>query len=67
MAESDRRAEEAKAKAERRQAEAKAEANCTMAELRKSVERANQAEDSLTTRWGRLVEELVESAIIKLF
>jgi len=38
-----------------------------MAELKKTVERTSKAVDSLTTRWGRFVEELVEPAVIKLF
>jgi hypothetical protein len=52
----------------------KAEADRTMEELKrgiakleKTVERTSKAVDSLTTRWGRFVEELVEPAVIKLF
>jgi hypothetical protein len=52
----------------------KAEADQTMEELKrgiakleKTVERTSKAVDSLTTRWGRFVEELVEPAVIKLF
>jgi hypothetical protein len=44
-----------------------AEADCSMAELEKTVDRTSKAVDSLTTRWGRFVEELVEPAVIKLF
>ncbi|ACK66855.1 conserved hypothetical protein [Rippkaea orientalis PCC 8801] len=63
----DRRMAEMKAESDRRQAEAKAEADRSMAELQKTVARTSKAVDSLTTRWGRFVEELVEPAIIKLF
>ena len=69
--------ERRKAEADRRAAEAdarKAEADRTMEELKqgiakleKTVERTSKAVDSLTTRWGRFVEELVEPAVIKLF
>ncbi len=59
-----------KAEDERR----KQEADRTMEELKqgiakleKTVERTSKAVDSLTTRWGRFVEELVEPAVIKLF
>ena len=65
-AEADRRS----AEADRRSAEAdrrSAEAERSMAELRKTVANTNRAVDSLTTRWGRFVEELVEPAVIKLF
>jgi len=51
-----------------------AEADRTMKELKqgiakleKTVDRTSKAVDSLTTRWGRFVEELVEPAVIKLF
>ncbi len=70
MAEFDRSMAESKAEADRRQAEAdrrQAEADRSMAELKKTVERTAKAVDSLTTRWGRFVEELVEPAAIKLF
>ncbi len=50
------------------------EADRSMAELKqnilkleKTVERTSKAVDSLTTRWGRFVEELVEPAVIRLF
>ena len=69
-AEADRLFAESKAEDERR----KAEADRTMEELKrgiakleKTVERTSKAVDSLTTRWGRFVEELVEPAVIKLF
>jgi hypothetical protein len=62
-AEIDRLFAESKAEDERR----KEEADRTMAELKKTVERTSKAVDSLTTRWGRFVEELVEPAVIKLF
>jgi hypothetical protein len=72
--ESDRRAEAAKleserraAEAERRAAESKAESDRTIAELKRTAERTSRAVDSLTTRWGRFVEELVEPAVIRLF
>ena len=75
--ESDRRAAEidrlfaaSKEEAERRKEEdkrRKEEADRSMAELKKTVERTSKAVDSLTTRWGRFVEELVEPAVIKLF
>jgi len=69
-AEADRRAAEAKAEADKRAAEADkraAEADKRLAKLEKSVDRTTKAVDSLTTRWGRFVEELVEPAVIKLF
>jgi hypothetical protein len=69
-AEADRRAAEADrraAEADRRAAEAKAEADRRLAELEKTVANTSRAVDSLTTRWGRFVEELVEPAVISLF
>jgi hypothetical protein len=69
-AEYDRRAAEADrrtAEADRRAAEAKAEADRRLAELEKTVANTSRAVDSLTTRWGRFVEELVEPAVIGLF
>jgi hypothetical protein len=80
-AEYDRRAAEAKAEADRRAAEAKdeadrwaaeadrraAEADRRLAKLEKTVANTSRAVDSLTTRWGRFVEELVEPAVISLF
>ena len=72
--ENERRAAEAKLENERRAAEAKlesdrraAEADRSMAELKRTVERTSKAVDSLTTRWGRFVEELVEPAVLRLF
>ena len=52
---------------DRRFAEMNAEANRRLAKLEKTVANTNRAVDSLTTRWGRLVEELVEPAVIQLF
>jgi hypothetical protein len=59
----DRRMAESKAESDRRHTET----DRIIAELRKTVERTTKAVDSLTTRWGRFVEELVEPAAIKLF
>jgi hypothetical protein len=59
----DRRAAEAKAEADRRAAEA----DRRLAKLEKTVANTSRAVDSLTTRWGRFVEELVEPAVISLF
>ena len=73
-AELERQAAEAKLESERQAAEAKlendrraAEAERSMAELKRTVERTSKAVDSLTTRWGRFVEELVEPAVLRLF
>lgn len=57
--EADRRAAEADRRA--------AEADRRLAKLEKTVANTNRAVDSLTTRWGRFVEELVEPAVIRLF
>jgi hypothetical protein len=62
-AEIDRMIAASKQEAERRAAEAER----SMAKLEKTVDRTSKAVDSLTTRWGRFVEELVEPAVIKLF
>ncbi|CCI07290.1 hypothetical protein [Microcystis aeruginosa] len=62
-AELERQAAEAKLESERRSAEAER----SMAELKRTVERTSKAVDSLTTRWGRFVEELVEPAVLRLF
>jgi len=62
-AEADRRAAEAKDEADRRAAEA----DRRLAKLEKTVANTSRAVDSLTTRWGRFVEELVEPAVIGLF
>ena len=69
--------ERRKAEDERRKAEADrraAEADRTMEELKqgiakleKTVDTTSKAVDSLTTRWGRFVEELVEPAVIRIF
>ena len=69
-AEADQRAAEAKASADQRAAEADrraAEAARSMASLEKTVERTSKAVDSLTTRWGRFVEELVRPAVVRMF
>ena len=52
---------------EQKEAEAKAERERTMAELKRTVERTSRAVDSLTSRWGRFVEELVEPSVLELF
>ncbi|NCQ97418.1 MAG: DUF3782 domain-containing protein [Microcystis aeruginosa W11-03] len=79
--ESERRAEEARLESERRAeeiqnyraetarilAEAKLENDRTIAELKRTVEQTNRAVNSLTTRWGRFVEELVQPAVLRLF
>ena len=44
-----------------------AERDRSLAQLERTVERTSRAVDSLTSRWGRFVEELVEPAIIQLF
>ncbi|MDB9411004.1 DUF3782 domain-containing protein [Microcystis aeruginosa] len=62
-AELERQAAEAKLESERRAAEAER----SMAELKRTVERTSKAVDSLTTRWGRFVKELVEPAVLRLF
>ncbi|MBE5230603.1 MAG: DUF3782 domain-containing protein [Microcystis sp. M54BS1] len=54
---------EAKLESDRRAAEAER----SMAELKRTVERTSKAVDSLTTRWGRFVEELVEPGVFRLF
>jgi hypothetical protein len=64
--ESDRRAAEADLRAAEADLRA-AEADRSMAELKRTVERTSKAVDSLTTRWGRFVEELVEPAVLRLF
>jgi len=73
-AEYDRRAAESKAEYDRHRveienllAESKLESDRSMAELKRTVERTSKAVDSLTTRWGRFVEELVEPAVLRLF
>ena len=44
-----------------------AEADRRIAKLEKTVERTAKAVDSLTTRWGRFVEELVRPAVVRMF
>lgn len=58
-AEADRRAAEADRQTE--------ELKRSLANLEKAVERTTKGVDSLTTRWGRFVEELVEPGVIQLF
>ena len=70
IAENDRRIAEARLESDRRAAEADrraAEADHAMTRLERIVERTSRAVDSLTTRWGRFVEELVEPAVVRLF
>jgi len=59
----DRRFQESRQEADRQTEELKR----SLAKLEKSVDCTTKAVDSLTTRWGRFVEELVEPAVIKLF
>ena len=69
-AEYDRRAEEYdrhRVEIENLLAESKLESDRSMTELKRTVERTSKAVDSLTTRWGRFVEELVEPAVLRLF
>lgn len=70
----DRRAAQSKAEYDRHRveienllAESKLESDRSMTELKRTVERTSKAVDSLTTRWGRFVEELVEPAVLRLF
>ena len=44
-----------------------ADADRRLAKLEKTVERTSKAVDSLTTRWGRFVEELVRPAVVRMF
>ncbi len=67
VAESRAEADQRAAEADQRAAEAKVEADRNMAKLEKTVERTSKAADSLTTRWGRFVEELVRPAVVRLF
>ena len=73
-AEFDRSFAESRAEADLRTAEfdrsfaqSRAEADRRMASLEKTVERTSKAVDSLTTRWGRFVEELVRPAVVRMF
>ncbi|MFM8300314.1 MAG: DUF3782 domain-containing protein, partial [Microcystis aeruginosa] len=76
--ESDRRAEEAKLESDRRAEEAKLESDRHRAEIERLLTQSKLASDrtiaelkrtvdSLTTRWGRFVEELVAPAVLRLF
>ncbi|MCA2683277.1 MAG: DUF3782 domain-containing protein [Microcystis sp. M038S2] len=65
--ESDRRIEQAKLESDRQIEQAKLESDRTIAELKRTVEQTNRAVNSLTTRWGRFVEELVQPAVLRLF
>ncbi|MFN9258851.1 DUF3782 domain-containing protein [Microcystis sp.] len=67
LRESDRRIEQAKLESDRRLEQAKLERDRTIAELKRTVEQTNRAVNSLTTRWGRFVEELVQPAVLRLF
>ena len=67
LAEADRIATEAKAEYDRKFAESKVERERSIARLERTVDRTSKAVDSLTTRWGRFVEELVEPAVLQLF
>ncbi|MCA2941032.1 MAG: DUF3782 domain-containing protein, partial [Microcystis sp. M113S1] len=67
LRESDRRIEQAKLESDRRIEQAKLESDRTIAELKRTVEQTNRAVNSLTTRWGRFVEELVQPAVLRLF
>ena len=62
-AEFERAMQESRAEYDRRAAEADAR----IAKLEKTVAETNKAVSTLTTRWGRFVEELVEPAVIDLF
>lgn len=44
-----------------------AEADRRLAQLERTVANTSRAVESLTTRWGRFVEELVEPAVVQLF
>lgn len=70
----DRRAEESKAEFDRRMAESKAEFDQRMAEADKRLAKseaiaaqANRAVNSLSSRWGRFVENIVAPAALRLF
>ncbi len=73
-AEADRRAAESKAEFDRRLAESKAEADRRAAEAEQRLARTeaiaaqtNQAVNSLSSRWGHFVENLVAPAVLRLF
>ena len=72
--EADRRAAESKAEADRHLAESKAEADrrAAFAEQRLTrteaiAEQTNKAVNSLTSRWGRFVENIVAPGVLRLF
>jgi hypothetical protein len=78
LRESDRRAEEAKLESERRAEEAKLESDRHRAEIERlltqsklegdrTIAELKRTVDSLTTRWGRFLEELVAPAVLQLF
>ena len=67
LRESDRRIEQARLESDRQIEQAKLESDRTIAELKRTVEQTNRAVNSLTTRWGRFVEELVQPAVLRLF
>ena len=73
-ADADRRAAESKAEFDRRMAESKAdadrravEAEARLARAEAIAAQANQAVNSLSSRWGRFVENLVAPAVLRLF
>ena len=73
-AEADRRLAESKAEADRRLAESKEEADrrAAFAEQRLGkteaiAEQTNKAVNSLTSRWGRFVENIVAPGVLRLF
>lgn len=59
----DRRMAESKAEADRRAAEAEVR----LAKAEAIAAQANQAVNSLSSRWGRFVENLVAPAVLRLF
>ena len=68
--ESDRRAEEVeqyRAETARILAEAKLESERRTAENERTIAELKRLVNSLTTRWGRFVEELVQPAVLRLF
>ncbi|MEM7063687.1 MAG: DUF3782 domain-containing protein [Cyanobacteria bacterium P01_B01_bin.77] len=78
FAEADRRAAESKAEFDRRLAESKAEFDKRMAESKAEYDKriakseaiaaqANRAVNSLSSRWGRFVENIVAPAALRLF
>ncbi len=74
LTEADRRAAESKAEFDRRLAESKAEADRRAAEAEQRLARTeaiaaqtNQAVNSLSSRWGHFVENLVAPAVLRLF